>query len=220
MKDSFVQINLSGAIRAHQSMRQGSSWIDTNSGAIINFLNIEHRSIQIEDIAQGLSNTCRFAGQIQKFYSVAEHSVLVYKYCKDKLKDLPHGAFLGVLMSALMHDAPEAYIGDMTTPLKILCPGFKVIEADLEKVLRETFGLDVLFSHAMIKEADKALFEIERFKFRGDEGYETKFKLPEDVEIRNLPPEEARLEFLACVKELGIQRRPREELSGLTRAPC
>lgn len=196
-----------------------SSWIDTKSRKIVNFLNIEHGSIRMDDIATGLSNTCRFAGQIEEFYSVAEHSVLVYRYCKSKLSGLSPDLFLSVLCSALMHDAPEAYLGDVTTPLKMLCPGFKIIESELEGVVRDTFGLETPFDHHMIKTADRALFEIERFEFRGGMEYETKCELPGNLMIRNLSPFAAKVEFLACVKELGIQRLSPEDLAILAQAP-
>lgn len=215
MKDIFVKFNLSQAVSSHQKEHEKNSWIDTHSGKVINFLNIEHRSICIEDIAQGLSNTCRFAGQISKFYSVAEHSVLVFQYMKHKLYD-QFGLYLDHLRSGLMHDAPESALGDMTTPLKNLCPGFKIIEAEYERIAMEVFGLEIPFSNPMIKEADRALFEIERYEFRGHPGYETKYKLPEGLRIRNLSPGEAKSEFLACVEELGIRRRPREDLEAIS----
>ncbi len=206
MKDIHVQFNLSESIRTHQRKLTDGSWIDTNSSEVIDFLDIKHDSICMDDIAQGLSNACRFAGQIPRFYSVAEHSVLVYKYLKGNLEGLPIESFSSVLKSALMHDAPEAYLGDVTTPLKNLCPGFKIIESEFEGVIMEAFGLDTHFSHHMIKEADYALFEIERFAFRGGSECETRYRLPDGLKIRNLSPEEARAEFLTCVSELRIQK--------------
>ena len=63
-----------------------------------------------EDIARGLSLTCRFAGQCQHFYSVAEHSINVMRLVPQEHK-----------LCALLHDAPEAYLGDMSRPLKARC---------------------------------------------------------------------------------------------------
>lgn len=218
MKDIFSILNLSQALRSYQETKADKSWIDTNSGKVVDFMNIIHESICIEDIAQGLSNTCRFAGQIPKFYSVAEHSVLVYRYMRRKLNG-QWSTYLEYFKSGLMHDAPEGGgMGDMVTPLKNLCPGFKIIESEYERVVREVFGLEIPFSHPMIKEADWALFEIERFELRGQSPtYETKYKLPEGLRIRNLSPEEAKKEFLSCVEELNILRRPPEELEALSR---
>ena len=63
--------------------------------------------IDIEDIAHGLAYTCRFNGQSTAFYSVAQHSLMVADLVADELK-----------LEALMHDAAEAYLGDVVKPLK------------------------------------------------------------------------------------------------------
>jgi hypothetical protein len=61
----------------------------------------------IEDIAHALSNQCRFGGHVKKFYSVAQHSIIVAWQCQPE--DAPWG---------LLHDASETYLGDMVSPLK------------------------------------------------------------------------------------------------------
>jgi hypothetical protein len=63
--------------------------------------------IHIMDVAQGLSHVCRFAGQVKVFYSVAQHSVLVSKLLDDR-----------TALWGLLHDASEAYLHDLTRPLK------------------------------------------------------------------------------------------------------
>jgi hypothetical protein len=198
----MVSIDLKDALKNYSNRFRGEDWIETYSGKIMNFLDIQSSSICMEDISQGLSNTSRFAGQIERFYSVAEHSVLVSRLCESMLKV----DFIGVVESALMHDAAEAYIGDVTTPLKRLCPGFQIIEQELEQAIISTFGLGIGFSNRMVKEADMMLFEIERAKFRGLPADECKYALPEGLEIRCLTPSDAKKEFLARVEELGIQR--------------
>jgi hypothetical protein len=197
----MVRISLADGIRQYRASKRGHSWIDTYSGKKIDFMDIRSESICIEDIAIGLANACRFAGQIHRFYSVAEHSVLVSKYVEARMGyHLP-----GVIESALMHDAAEAYIGDVTTPLKNLCPGFKMIENGIEAAIHSRFGLSVPFSHAMIKEADFRMFEIERDTFRDVPESERKRRLPEGLEIRCLTPDVARREFLERFESLGIQ---------------
>lgn len=87
-------------------------------------------SIHIEDIAHALSLACRFGGHCRKFYSVAQHSVLCALHVPLKFK-----------FEALMHDATEAYIGDMVKPLKVQMPEFNRVEARLWKVIADKYGL-------------------------------------------------------------------------------
>lgn len=92
-------------------------WIQTYTGKQYSYEEPTPDMICIEDIARALSHLCRFTGHCKKFYSVAQHSVLVSHQTKNP--------FLG-----LMHDADEAYTGDMCRPLKhSLQPGNKFILA-------------------------------------------------------------------------------------------
>jgi hypothetical protein len=89
--------------------------------------------IEFEAIAQGLSNCCRFAGQIYNFYSVAQHSVLVSKLVA------PHNRRV-----ALMHDATEAYMGDLSRHLKHheMLLGYRQLESRLNDVIFNKFNLN------------------------------------------------------------------------------
>lgn len=81
--------------------------IRTASGTIIDLRNPTIAMIKTEDIAVGLSNICRFGGQIYQHYSVLSHSLLVMLLAPQPL-----------WKAALLHDAAEAYLGDVVTPLK------------------------------------------------------------------------------------------------------
>lgn len=87
--------------------------------------------IFIEDISHALSNLTRFNGHTDRFYSVAEHSVYVSQQCPTL-----EGKRWG-----LLHDATEAYIGDMVRPLKSVIPEFKKIEDGIHKAVAKKFGL-------------------------------------------------------------------------------
>src|SRR4051812_41614297 len=105
------------------------SWIKTFSGRF-DFLKLDPNEINIKDIAHALAHTCRFNGHCKKFYSVAQHSVYVSQIVPEV--DAPAG---------LMHDATEAYIGDMTRPLKAMFPEFGALEDRLWRRIAGKFGL-------------------------------------------------------------------------------
>lgn len=94
-------------------------------------------SIFVEDIAHALSNQCRFAGHTRVHYSVAEHSVRVSWLVEE------WGADEAVQLWALMHDASEAYLVDLPTPLKQSEFGqaYRQAEAELMNVICERFGM-------------------------------------------------------------------------------
>ena len=125
------------------------SWILTHSGKVYDYLKPDE-NIDIEDIASALSRICRFTGHSRSFYSVATHSVLVSYLVPPSL------AF-----EALMHDAHEAYIGDVNAPLKSLLPDYRDIEADVESCVRRHFGLPGTM-HPLVKKADRRACTIER----------------------------------------------------------
>lgn len=140
--------------------------ISTASGTYFDYLHPELSEIAPQDIARGLSNACRFAGQ-GPFYSVAQHCVEGSWLIEDR------HAF-----EFLMHDAAEAYLGDVPSPLKQLLPDYKVIEARVERAIAERFGLP----HPMppqVKHMDLRMLRTEkedlspdRRKWPAMEGYE------------------------------------------------
>lgn len=106
--------------------------------------------ICIEDIAHALSNICRYAGHCKSFYSVAEHSVYV------SLIVPPEHA-----LTALLHDATEAYVVDVPRPLKRFLTNYKEIEQANWCAIADHFGLCREMPQC-VKDADNAVLLAEK----------------------------------------------------------
>jgi 5'-deoxynucleotidase YfbR-like HD superfamily hydrolase len=162
------------------------------NGTYFDFLDPESAAFDIEDVAHGLSHICRFAGQCRKFYSVAEHSVYVSFLVPEEYA-----------LAALLHDAAEAFVGDVAKPLKDLLPEYKAIEDRVETMVLGRFGLSKPL-HPSIKEADIIMLATEqRALMRNDDDWHyTHGRQPADIEIKAMPPAEARAFFLVRFREL------------------
>ena len=134
------------------------TWIRTRTGKKFDLLNPRAEDVCIEDISYALSNICRFTGHCE-FYSVAQHSLVVQD-------ELYYEASKEDQLFALLHDAHEAYVGDISTPLKALLPDYQVLEARVAAVVREAFGLPSEMP-AVVKDADRRLLETEAIRFMG-----------------------------------------------------
>src|SRR3954454_351254 len=93
-------------------------WMQTYSGRRFYPMNPRPSEIDPVDIAHALSLLCRYGGHVDRFYSVAEHCVLMSQAVA------PENA-----LAALLHDATEAYVCDVPRPLKRQLPGYAAIEA-------------------------------------------------------------------------------------------
>ena len=178
-------------------------YLQTVSGKPVNPFDPDPESLDIEDIARALANQCRFGGHCRVFYSVAQHSVLVSELVERRGGDV-EDAF-----GALMHDAAEAYLGDMPHPLKhrsSLGAAFKAAEDHLEKAIRDRFA--IRSDAPQIKRADRALLATERRAFSAEtwrwpelEGVE-----PLDMELTAWTPDEAAQAFAERYSELDAKR--------------
>lgn len=122
----------------------------TGSGMPLSLTYPSWRLIDDQDIARALSRICRFGGHTRQFYSVAQHCVLASQLVPEE-----------DALTALLHDAPEAYIGDMVTPLKSLMPAFKQVEQRIWTAIAERFGIDPVMP-ASVKQVDLQLLATER----------------------------------------------------------
>ncbi|OGT57376.1 MAG: hypothetical protein A3E01_07045 [Gammaproteobacteria bacterium RIFCSPHIGHO2_12_FULL_63_22] len=113
---------------------------------------INFPTFDIEDIAHALGMTCRFNGHVRHFYSVAEHSVIVALLMQELA--------LGDPMEGLLHDAHEAYVGDIVAPWKDVINDWRVFEQRLEEELRDYFRLPASKT-AGCRQADRLALHIE-----------------------------------------------------------
>lgn len=129
---------------------QTKSCITTLSGNWFDILKPEDYEYDIKEIGHSLSNLCRYTGHTNEFYSVAEHSVLVSRIVPEPLA-----------LCGLLHDASEAFLGDVSSPLKKLLPEYKRIEDNVQKAIAKHFSLPYPYPHE-IHEADKRMYWQER----------------------------------------------------------
>jgi uncharacterized protein len=178
-------------------------YLQTVSGRWVNPFDPDPDQLDAGDIARALANQCRFGGHSRVFYSVAQHSVIVSELVEQRGGDAED------VFAALMHDASEAYLGDMPHPIKhrsSLGAAFKAAEDHLEAALRERFGIKAHVPE--IKRADRALLATERRAFSGEgwhwpelEGVE-----PLELELTALAPDEAAQAFAQRYAELDARR--------------
>ena len=126
------------------------------SGHVVDLCAHKPEAIDIRDIASALAKLCRFTGATASFYSVAQHSVVVARFLPDRLK--PYG---------LLHDAHEAYLGDIATPVKHLIgvEFFKTVELALDRAIFAKAKLPwplCADDARTLKAADIAAFVLER----------------------------------------------------------
>ncbi|HHT7701730.1 YfbR-like 5'-deoxynucleotidase [Pasteurella multocida] len=133
----------------------------THSNRVINFQEPGKSDIHIDDIVHHLSMIPRFGGKLDRHYSVLDHSVYVGMIAKTFLKADDETAF-----AALMHDAQEAFLGDIPSPLKSLLPDYKAIEKSFEKVIQEKFNISMSETiKDLVKYADLLALKAEKEAF-------------------------------------------------------
>ena len=160
------------------------SWIATSVGRKLDYLCPDAQQISLTDIAVGLSNVARFAGQTNRHYSVAAHSVMCSRMCPE------------APLHALLHDAPEAYMGDCPRPLKqALGHRWKYIEDMLLECILVKYGLEPKLPNC-VKEVDDRMLFTERRELQPhgpDWGWEL---APYDIQLPKWSHEQAAREFI------------------------
>lgn len=176
--------------------------IYTRQGETIDLANPSGFAFSVPSIAHALSRIARFTGHIDRddddfSYSVAQHSVMV-----SSLLPPEHA------LEGLMHDAQEAFVGDMSTPLKnMVGDAYRNIEDRVYEAIAERFALPLTMT-PMVKDADRlALRAEQRDLFPDDERLR---RANSDVfidPIKTLTPDQARREFIERFIEIaGVDR--------------
>ena len=167
------------------------------SGRLFDFLDPHGSDFDIYDIAHGLAHICRYAGQCRAFYSVAEHSILV----ADTVEEFAY--------EALLHDAAEAFIGDVTRPFKQLLPEYRRIEAAVEGAIIERFGMDRRFKK-IVKHADLRVLAAEQAQVMApgcaDWAAEAGIN-PAPIQVRYMEPAAAKRAFLSRFEKYWNERQ-------------
>lgn len=164
-------------------------WIETASGRLFHFQCIDPDEIDIEDIAHALARLCRYTGHVNvEHYSVAQHSILVSNRMHNKLDRL----------AGLLHDAQEAYIGDVNSPLKSLLHDYQVIEGNIVFALIVKYGITKANWQA-VEQADRDVGYAEARAFMPNK---TGWAGNGPFYIKPMSPYEAEVEFLNTYKGL------------------
>lgn len=165
----------------------------TRSGHYFDLADPQPDMVRIEDIAHALAHLCRFTGHTRVLYTVAQHSTHVSGTCPKHLA-----------LQGLLHDATEAYVGDIASPLKAMLPDYQAIEARVWLAIAERFGLPAELDPA-IKDADLAMLTAERIYLmpRTPEPWPCEITHPPRVKfVLPQPPKLAREMFLARFEAL------------------
>ena len=176
--------------------------IRLRSGLYLDLANPKPDQFKFSDIAGGLSKICRFGGQCEYFYSVAEHS---YHCAMQANAD---GLSVESQRALLLHDAAEAFIGDIVKPLRIMLPDYAAVESRMEDCIAFGFGIQVDAQKDVVRKIDREMLIAERrAMFSADnvtwtwENDVRKIR----VEFKKWTPGEAEVMFVFLAREIGIE---------------
>ena len=152
----------------------------------------------IADIAHALSQMTRANGHFRSFYSVAQHCLA----CSFEAEARGYSSRL--VLALLLHDAPEAYLSDLTRPVKLGLPDYSEIEERLQEALYAAFGITELSPEEkrMIAAVDDDMlyYEFEQLHVSG--GLNGTYQLIRKPSVALIPMEEAEQAYLRRFEEL------------------
>lgn len=173
------------------------TWMHTGSNQELDFAAEAWIVLPIEMIARALSNICRYNGHSSRYYSVAEHSLHISYMVPQELA-----------LAALLHDASEAYVGDMPTGLKrFMGISFKDIERKATEAVSRGYGIPLAdLESPIIKNYDKRILGDEAQALMPPHAFWDKFVQehePTGITLQCWTPDEANARFLQRFAELG-----------------
>jgi len=173
---------------------RATAWMETQSGEQFWPTDPRPEDVRVDDIAHALAHICRYGGHVDRFYSVAEHCILM-SYAVS-----PKNA-----LHALLHDATEAYVGDMIRPLKYQMPEYRKTEDRVWFAIAESFGIDPVIPDE-VHEADTRILLDERAALKTQSrhawGIDGHFE-PLGVPIQAWSPLLAKAQYLGRLAELS-----------------
>jgi len=172
------------------------SCMETFSGGLFYPLNPRSGDVRITDIAHALALTCRYKGHCRKFYSVAQHCVLMSEWLKQETDP----------RWLLLHDAAEAYLTDLPRPVKANMPRYKEYEHQVLTAVGEAFQLPAIDEQA-VKSADTIMLATEARDLMQSGGVHWGLSVtPLRYKVDPWTWEESELRFLDRARELGLYK--------------
>ena len=175
------------------------SCITTVTGKRFDPVEPDESLIDIYDIAHALSHLCRANGHFSGFYSVAQHSIACAREAEAA------GETNEVVLGCLLHDASEAYLSDVTRPVKALLPRYLETEERLQNLIWEHF-----IWRPLTPGEKEAVFEIDDIMLSAEfhelmpEDIDSKYaELVSEPDFTERPPAEVRDRFIDFLDRYG-----------------
>lgn len=215
--------SMEAALPGHRLQGGSPFKLLVRSGKHLNITTMQPADILLSDVAWALGHLGRFTGHAPGFYSVAEHSVL----CGELAREC--GASPSQVLAVLMHDAAEAYMGDVARPVKCrIGEWYPTAEEALMRVVATRFHLAMPLATAVdpaddwhfVKPCDNGLLAKELHEFWPNHGALVHVAIPPEVvrsraKIRFLAPKMAARGWLMAVREVAGSG---EDITEATRA--
>lgn len=178
--------------------KEPKNYLKTYMGNKVDPLEVTAEDITLEDIAHALSLMCRGNGQVVHFYSVGQHCINCAKEAKAR------GWNARLQLGCLLHDAAEAYMSDLITPIKVHMPQYYEIEDRFLKAVYEKFGLADLSEEewGRIMEVDRALLTYDLVELLKEPVPEEGYQVVRIPDIGFCPFEEVEEEYKSIANAL------------------